>query len=284
VLAGTDYWLNRNDTIQRQLGIKAYYSVQGSQLTLTYPLEADGYLEFHYIQGVPNSEDGGGGGVNPITAGTFIQGAVGYVTGTSNPVAFAAPNGAGNCLIVDVLATEPFTGAGSVSISDSAGNTYSPIINQEQNNLIARSYVALNCAGGANTVTVSYSGGGPINVAIHEYAGIKTASALDVSAFTQLPAPGSGVLLSVSLTTTVAGDLLHLFAGSQKVGGGIAYTESDGWFLRETSCPTGASVFVPNLETWDALAGPAGVYSDSVAIGSAGAVYLSCYLIALKPI
>jgi hypothetical protein len=34
-LAGTIGWLVRNDTMQRQLGTKAYYSVQDSQLTLT---------------------------------------------------------------------------------------------------------------------------------------------------------------------------------------------------------------------------------------------------------
>jgi hypothetical protein len=92
VLAGTDYWLNRNDTIQRQLGIKAYFSVQGTQLTLVSPLEGDGYLEFHYIQGTPNSESGGGGTTTPVGA-PVIRGSAVTSNDSSTGLTLALPAG-----------------------------------------------------------------------------------------------------------------------------------------------------------------------------------------------
>ncbi len=146
---------------------------------------------------------------------SFIQGAVQHLNvSASNALAFSLNNTAGNLLVVDVVGTEPFGGAGSLSISDSNGNTYTQIGPNEQNNVIATCWYASNCVAGANTVTVSYSGGTFANqgiaVAIHEYSGIATTSPLDTSNFNDANSI-SNVTASV---TTSQGDLIHVFASS----------------------------------------------------------------------
>jgi hypothetical protein len=92
-LAGTIGWLVRNDTMQRQLGSKAQFSVQGTQLTLKYPLEADAdsYLEYYYIQGTPNSQSGGGGSVTPTPLA--LRGSS-FVSGTASTLTVTLPTGA----------------------------------------------------------------------------------------------------------------------------------------------------------------------------------------------
>jgi hypothetical protein len=265
------------------LGASAQYAVQGTQFTMALPPQSTDVLTYYYYQGTPNSETGGGGSVNPVGNPTFIQGASGYTTTGTNAVAFPSPNKAGDCLIVDMVGLNDNGGfSPSYSIHDSQGNSYAQIINQVQNNVFAISWVALNCAGGANTVTVAFEGGlagNPINLGIHEYAAVATASALDTSAYAQAGTPGVPPL-SVSVTTTVDGDLLHLFASAELFAGGVVFTETGGWNARESSCPTGSS-YVPNLATWDDLAAAPGTYSDGVAVVIAE--YLACYLIALKP-
>jgi hypothetical protein len=279
VLAGTAPKYVRNGVVQRQLGTKAEFAVQGTQLTVLNPLLADDWHEFYYVQGTPNSE-GGGGGTVPLGSPTFLQGNNNYGGGTTLSSAFPANNVAGSCLIVDGLFQEAFAGAGSFAISDSQGNTWVSAARNNQSNALEQTWYALNCKAGPNTVTITYTGAASgthpgMTLAIHEYAAVQTVSAFDVDAY-GFANNTSGLPFSVSLTTAAAGDLLHLYISGE--GTAIAFTNSGGWAARETN--NGGSV---SIITFDALAGAAGAYSNSVNVtGTPSAINMQGYLLALK--
>lgn len=101
LLAGTVPFVFRNGPILKQLGQRAQFTIQGTQLTLKDPLEPNGWLEVYYIQGTPNSQQGGGGSVNPST-GIVIRGS-GQITGTSSvTMPFPAGTQAGDLAVLAV--------------------------------------------------------------------------------------------------------------------------------------------------------------------------------------
>lgn len=219
----------------------------------------------------------GGGGSTPA----FVQGATNWVTSSLTiSKAFVADNVAGSCLIVDVVIVEGFGGADTYDLSDSQGNTYTAVIDQEQNNIRAITYVALDCAAGANTVTLTCVSGS-INpnllLALHEYSNVVTASALDATGFAQA-ATSTGLPITPSLVTTVAGDLLHLFSACEDTA---TLTNSGGWTSRESYLAAGGTGSITVI-TNDEIAGAPGTVSNTVnATYSGSPVYFSAYLIAL---
>lgn len=209
----------------------------------------------------------------------FVQGNNNYTTGVTAAAAFTSSNTAGNCLIVDAIVQENFAGAGSLSIADSQGNTYTLAggTTHERNNALIATWYALNCTAGANTVTVTYSTSTThpgMAVAVHEYSGVKTVSAFDTSAygfadiFSDLP-------ISLSLTTAAAGDLLHLYASGESP---ITFSNSASWTQRAVNNAGTAS-----LTTYDATAGAAGSVSNSLNTSGTG-IYMQGYLLALKAV
>jgi hypothetical protein len=275
VLAGTAPKYVRNGVVQRQLGTKAEFAVQGATLTvapspITQPLQSTDWHEFYYVQGTPNSESGGGGGVVPTTPGAFIQGASGV--SVQNPVnyslAFPAANGAGNCLIVDMALEEGFDGSsGAITLSDTQGNTYTQVQAGVLDGTRGITFVAFNCAAGSNTVTVHGTGGGSLGnpfvflLAIHEYGGFGPSAALDSVVYANTSFP-----TTASVTTTQTLDLLHIFAVAR--GATPPFTDTAGWTLREAAGPdTGHGVII---STWDAQAGAAATYSNTIGPGSIG--------------
>jgi hypothetical protein len=69
------------------------------------------------------------------------------------------------------------------SVTDTAGNTWSEaILRSHPSSDRASIWYAKNCAGGANTVTVNFSGNTYGGIAIAEYSGCDTAAPLDVTA------------------------------------------------------------------------------------------------------
>lgn len=279
VLAGNAPEYVRNGVVQRQLGAEAEFAVQGTQLTVLHPLLSSDWHEFYYVQGQPNSQSGGGGTV-PLGSPTFLQGNNNYGTGTTLSSTFPANNLAGSCLIVDVMFQENFSGAGSLSISDSAGNTWilAGTTHEACGIALIATWYALNCAGGPNTVTVSYSSSTThpgMAIAIHEYAAVATASAFDTDAYGEAN-DTSTTPIPLSLTTTVAGDLLHLSTSCRN--GSNPLGNSGGWTARETNNAGSLSIV-----TFDALAGAAGSYSNGVTLlsGNTG-ICIQGYLLALK--
>ncbi len=126
--------------------------------------------------------------------------------GTSNmSVSFTSNNTAGNFLIVAGSAARP---AGTLSISDTLGNSYStafgPVTDTTQDVAIYIWYVPI-CKGGANTVTITPSGTAALEIHVSEWSGIATVSPVDQTA----SATGTGTSVSSgAMTTTMNGELV----------------------------------------------------------------------------
>jgi hypothetical protein len=121
-------------------------------------------------------------------------------------LSFSAANTAGNLLVVVV--SSDTAGVTVTSVTDSLGNNYlkatdATTINGDHGTHSGIWY-AVNCAPGTNAVTATQSGGNSTYIAIHEFSGIATNSAVDVTAtlVANTAAP------TVSATTTVPGALI----------------------------------------------------------------------------
>jgi hypothetical protein len=161
-----------------------------------------------------------------ISALTAIKGASGFVQGasafdnssgvTSMAQDFAGANTLGNCIVVDFM-WDWAPGAATPTCADSAGNSYTTVFTKIVGGGLcaATQFVAFGVLAGANTVTVSFPPPGPLEagsgdgpcIAIHEYAG---GTAVDTFADGQAVSPGA---ITLSVTTSAAGDLLHTFSG-----------------------------------------------------------------------
>jgi hypothetical protein len=196
-----------------------------------------------------------------------------YVIGVSGPVvesvAFASPNTAGDGLIVVAYFLSYLPGiAPNLIISDSSGNTYQSIgacgiyDGTSLTGLLQIWYVR-SCHAGANTVTVSETTSTQNNtfilaVSAFEYSG--GLGAVDGSNFaTGLGRPN----ITLSLTTTAAGDLLFGFATQFGLPGTVALDSRSGGYTTEQTEAINQlvppyDVIVPTLAV-DRVAGAAGI-------------------------
>ena len=145
----------------------------------------------------------------PPATPTFQQANAREITsGTVNSVPFPNSNAAGNLIVVYAV----WGNTGSVTLSDTAGNTYvsaqAATTWGSGNGSRAQVFYAKNVAGGANTVTGTFSSsvsGSFGGIYVHEYAGMDKVSPLDVIK----SAKGSGTALSSgAAVTTNANDLI----------------------------------------------------------------------------
>ncbi len=144
----------------------------------------------------------------PVFAG--IQLVQKNVNGNESPtqnmsVVFPFNNTQGDFLIVTGSAARP---AGTLSIADTAGNTYSlaagPISDPVQNVNVYLWYVPL-CKAGPNTVTITPSTRAALEIHISEWTGLSQVAPLDELSY----ATGSGANLSSgTASTTVSGELI----------------------------------------------------------------------------
>ncbi len=198
------------------------------------------------------------------TAITLVQHASADAGGTSASLAFPSANAAGDLIAVAVRA---FTANQTIAVSDSNGNSYARAVavNNASDDTLAIFY-APNIAAGANRVTVSVSASASIRFAILEYAGLATASPLDVTAARALSSstPDSGVATSSS-----AGEL---YLGVFSTQSYRTYTAGNGYTIREavSAAPSTA------LMVEDMVQATAGANSASATLSSsdiwAGAV------------
>ncbi len=155
------------------------------------------------------------------SAPAYVQGSVAEIPyqGHAYAVAsYASANAAGNCLICDVWFQSNSALVGTVSVTDTNGNTWSLVAGSAGVTYMAGgvtaysgTWVAPNCAGGANTVTVS-NGGLLVEqtfIGLHEYSGVPTSSPIDVSH--QTNSSTAVTTVSPSVTTTGTNRTLHLF-------------------------------------------------------------------------
>ena len=127
--------------------------------------------------------------------------------GTTQAVAVpGAGVAAGNTLVVRVY-NRPGN-AGTVSATDSAGNTYAVDVNRtlaSSGRLVLLSAHVTTALSSGNTITVTFPGANDAtSVAVDEFTGITSSSRVDVAN----SATGSGSSASAGLTTTVASTLV----------------------------------------------------------------------------
>jgi hypothetical protein len=117
---------------------------------------------------------------------SFVQSAHGGSSLNAPTLAYASNNTAGNLLI---LAARLSSTGQTLAITDSQSNTWTQAATQVQTTDGHTAYLwyAANCAGGANTVTITQSGSGTNsnNYVIAEYSGAAAASPLDKTASAQ---------------------------------------------------------------------------------------------------
>ena len=200
----------------------------------------------------------------PSDPPSFVQATANSAAGSivSFPLAFSANTTAGNLLLA---AFDYSSGASPSSVTDSQGNTFTPLGNplRSPGGTLSRVYYAKNIRGGADTVTVTFStASNGIELYLTEYTGIDPNNPIDALA----SASGSaGAVSSGNATTTVAGDVIFGFC----IGDWVC-TAGSGFAAR--------SSFHGNLVE-DKLAGSAGSYA---ATGTANNGW-SMQMVALRP-
>jgi hypothetical protein len=145
-------------------------------------------------------------------------------------VSFASANAPGNLIIAFVRMS---TASQTVTVSDTAGNTYADAVAQPQTTDGHQIHIfyAKNIRSGANTVTASYSGTNNHPwLAIYEYSGLSTTNPLDQTAKGQ----GSGTAVSTGATpsTSSANELVFAAAGFVNNYSGIV-TAGAGYSLQQ---------------------------------------------------
>ena len=147
----------------------------------------------------------------------FVQGRAKEITsGTTNSLAFSSANTAGNLIVVYVV----WGNTGSVTLSDSNGNSYAPAAPARAwgngNAWRSQVFYAKSIAGGANTVSATF--GSSITsfgaIYIHEYSGLDRTSPLDTTAS---DVGTARAMNSGSATTTNANDLIFGAGASNHV-------------------------------------------------------------------
>jgi Bacterial Ig-like domain (group 3)/IPT/TIG domain/Galactose oxidase, central domain/Kelch motif len=160
----------------------------------------------------------------------------------------------GNAVIVGV--TFDIGQSPALTVSDSEGNAYALAVqtNDAAHNQACAIYYALNILGGPDTVTVEFSNAESwIAVAIHEYSGVATSSALDLTA----GQTGTGMnLASGTVNTTSSGDLIFGVGMEDAGGGPDVFTAGSGFSIRT------------NLGSTAGYADEDQVQSDSGAVGA----------------
>ncbi len=149
---------------------------------------------------------GSGGGGIPLVQSNAAEG-----SGVKSfSVSFASANTAGNLIIAFVRMS---TASQTVTVSDTAGNTYADAVAQAQTTDGHQIHIfyAKNIRSGANTVTASYSATNNHPwLAIYEYRGLSTTNPLDQTAKGQ----GSGTAVSTGATPTTSSANELVFAGA----------------------------------------------------------------------
>jgi hypothetical protein len=121
------------------------------------------------------------------------------ITGGSVSVTFKKPTTAGNLIVAYVV----WDNAGSVSVTDSAGDTFASAIGPTQatgDPSSAQIFYAANIAGGPDTVTASFATGISARgvLYVHEYAGLDRSVPLEGA----VAASGSPLTMDSGVLTT----------------------------------------------------------------------------------
>ncbi|PYQ77748.1 MAG: hypothetical protein DMG01_13865 [Acidobacteria bacterium] len=170
---------------------------------------------------------------------------------------FPAGNTAGNFLIVTGAAARP---AGTITISDTAGNTYLPAIGPVTDpgqDTTAYLWYVPSAKGGPNTVTLTPTSARALEIHLSEWVGLASASPVDQIA----TATGNGTAVSAGpVTTTTAGELVFGYGfvfNVASAGAGftpLSLVNGDlDEYLIESAAGSVAATFTQNAGTWFAM-------------------------------
>lgn len=144
---------------------------------------------------------------------TFVQENDSNNSGTINTsltVPFAAPTTAGDLIVVYVAV--PNNQPGTISISDSSGNSYSAAsstLTTGECDIAQQFFYAPNIIGGNDAVTVTTSNAGGMAAVVLEYSGVVTSNPLDAQAGTSTNyCPWNANPTTAPFTTANANDLV----------------------------------------------------------------------------
>lgn len=141
---------------------------------------------------------------NSFATGLYAPGASSY------SCVFQLPNKAGSCLVAELTYE---LSAGSLSLADSAGNSWVRQGQLTSGSVVCELWAAVNVRASGNFVTVTATGGTitALAISIHEYTGV-VASPIDAVVFTNHSVSTvSPTLIPASLTTTHGPDIIHAF-------------------------------------------------------------------------
>ena len=161
----------------------------------------------------------------------YVQGATMTSDSSSNTIAraFTASTTVGNLIVAAVS----WGSSAAVTCSDNRGNAYAvaaTAYDSTNNQSLAICYAA-GIAGGTTTVTATFSGSAPyLRMAVHEYSGIATSNALDVTAKnTANGTTAANAITSTAAMTTASGDLIFGAvmdtAGTTTIAAGTGFTQ-----------------------------------------------------------
>lgn len=175
-------------------------------------------------------------------------------TAASISATFTANNTAGDFLLVQGTIARP---AGSLSVSDSLGNTYiqlAPSASDPNQDVTSYMWYVPICKGGANKVTLTPAVAGALEIHISEWTGLSTTYPLDVYG----SAAGTGVNVSSgAVTTTAGGELIYGYgfvyntatAGSGFTPMTLVNGDLDEYQV-QTSAGSAAATFTQASGTW----------------------------------
>ena len=199
--------------------------------------------------------------VNPVNSVLRVQAASIEGSSVSSVAAtFPTSNTAGNLIVAFVRAS---TTTQTITLSDSAGNTYSKAVGTGQTtdgHQVAIFY-APNIKAGANTVTASFSGTNnhPF-LAIYEYSGVSRTSPLDKTAGAQ--GTNASVSSGATATTTAANELV--FAGMGLPSSStVTWVAGSGFTLEQQDTRTSGSRAATEDQEVTATGAYAGTFSLS---------------------
>ncbi len=203
-------------------------SVAGTSNFTVLLTDANSVTTTHLFSITINSITSGGNGIGLVQANAVQGSGVGSVS-----AAFPVSNTAGNLILAFVRMSSSLQ---TVTLSDSAGNTYIQAAAQVQNadGSQVHLFYAKNILGAAaNTVTATFSSTNnhPF-LAIDEFKGLSTTNPLDQTATAQ--GNGSTPSSGATPTTTSANELVFgamglasTYSGSQTAGSGFTMLEND---------------------------------------------------------
>lgn len=142
---------------------------------------------------------------------------------SSIALAYTGGNTSGNTLFAFINVYDTVLGPSSFTISDTNTNTWvrvQDVDGYDDANDVAAIYYALNCGGGANTVTVSgFTANSFATLVISEASGLDTTSALDTSGenAASSSSPTTGSVTSTVANTYWTSAVVHDSTGNQTI-------------------------------------------------------------------